>query len=209
MAPLGLAGGALGISHLLQMAQDPPQAGWVQAAGRLDQDRLGLGGHLGGQVVGAMGDNGGVGDRQLPGAQRLGRLGQGAAEQGPGGPHRRAGGAGAQVEPVAQPTRGRGSLDPVLGPSRSAGVHGRQLPEPVAFQAVQQPPQDQHPLGPDRIGQPGQVPGGEVVDRRLKGRQPVRVFGRTPVRMWVRVHGGNLSTPHQKASTSTNLWTSF
>ena len=44
--------------------------------------------------------------------------------------------------------------------------------EPVAFQAVHQPPQDQHPFGPDRIGQPVQVLGGQVVDRRGEGCQP-------------------------------------
>jgi hypothetical protein len=61
MAPLGLGVGAVGIGGVSQVGDGPPQPGWVQASGRRHQHRLGLGGHLGGEVVGAMGQHRGVG----------------------------------------------------------------------------------------------------------------------------------------------------
>src|SRR5215207_4186454 len=84
----------------------------------------------------------------------------GSAEQGPGRPDGAGGGAGAQVEPVAEPGRGRPDLLAGLGPGRPAGVDGRELVEPVAFQAVQQPPQLQDLCGQGGIGQTVKVLGG-------------------------------------------------
>ena len=80
MAPLGLAVGGVGVGDQPQMAQDSSQPGWVEAAGRLHQDRFGLGGDLGGEVVGADREHAGMSHRQLPVGQRGGRLGQGAGE---------------------------------------------------------------------------------------------------------------------------------
>ena len=73
---------------------EPPQPTWVQPSGRLDQHRFGLGGDVVGQVVGAGGQDLGVGDRQLPVAHGLGGFGQRSPEQGPGGPDGPAGRAG-------------------------------------------------------------------------------------------------------------------
>jgi hypothetical protein len=63
----------------------------------------------------------------------------GAAEQGPGGADRAGRGAGAQVEAVAEPAGGGGGLDALLGPGGAAAIHGGQVAQPLAFQAVQQP----------------------------------------------------------------------
>jgi hypothetical protein len=65
-------------------------------------------------------------------------------------------------------------LEAVFGAGGPAGVHGGQLLEPLSFQAVQQPPQGQDPLGPDRVGQAVQLLGGQLVDGRCQGGQPVR-----------------------------------
>jgi hypothetical protein len=43
------------------MRDDPPQPGWVQPPGRLQQHRLGLHGDVGGEAVGAVGQHLGVG----------------------------------------------------------------------------------------------------------------------------------------------------
>jgi hypothetical protein len=61
----------------------------------------------------------------------------------------------------------------VVGAGGPAGIHARELVEPQAFEAVQQPPQHQHPLGPNPVGQVGQLPGGHAVDRCRQGRQIV------------------------------------
>ena len=66
--------------------------------------------------------------------------GEGAAEQGPGGPDRAAGRPGAQAEPPPQPAGGRALLDAPLGPGGPPGVHVGQLGQPLAFQLVDQPP---------------------------------------------------------------------
>src|SRR5215207_5120205 len=85
----------------------------------------------------------------------------GPAEQGPGRPDRAAGrGASPQAEPVAEPGRGRADLLVQLGPGRPSAVDGRELVEPVAFQAVQQPPQLQDLCGQGGISQTVQVLGG-------------------------------------------------
>jgi hypothetical protein len=47
----------------------------------------------------------------------------------------------------------------VVGPGGATGVHEGEFSEPVAFQAVQQPPQPQDPLGPNPIRQAGRVLG--------------------------------------------------
>jgi hypothetical protein len=47
MQPLGPGLGALGVGDQLEVADDPAQPGWVQALGRLQQDRFGLDGGMG------------------------------------------------------------------------------------------------------------------------------------------------------------------
>ena len=106
-----------------------------------------------------MGDHRGMGDRQLT-VRQCGRgPGQRAAEQGPGGPDRALGGAGAQAEPVPKPGGGGPGLLVLVGPGGAAGVHGGQFLEPVAFEAVDQPPQGQDPLGQRHVVQAVEVLG--------------------------------------------------
>ena len=68
MAPLGLAGSAVWVGHQVPVADDPSQPGWVVPVGRGHQHRLGLGRGVVGEVVGAVGQHGGVGGRELAGA---------------------------------------------------------------------------------------------------------------------------------------------
>ena len=120
--------GAVRVGDLEQVAQEPPQPTWVQLAGRLDQHRFGLDGHLVGQAVGAGGHHLGVGDRELPVAHGLGGFGQRAAEQGPGGPDRagwppgRSGAAGC----AARPRSSRPGVR--LRPRRRRGRRPRPVP---------------------------------------------------------------------------------
>ena len=71
-----------------------------------------------------------------------------------------------------------------FGAGGPPAVHGGQLLEPVAFQAVQQPPQPKELFGRDRVGQPVQVLAGQLLDRRGQagqpGREPTRRPGRDP-----------------------------
>jgi hypothetical protein len=97
----------------------------------------------------------------------------GAAEQGPGGPDTGGGGPGAHAEPGPQPAGGGAELSILVGAGGPAGVHPSQLGQPLAFQPVQQPPQPKDPLGPHRVGQAVQVLGGQLVDGRRQGGQPV------------------------------------
>jgi hypothetical protein len=73
VASLGLVVGALGIGCLVQVGDGPSEPGWVEAAGRRQQDRLGLSGGVVGEVVGAVGEDAGMGRRDLAGAQGLDR----------------------------------------------------------------------------------------------------------------------------------------
>ena len=171
MAPFGPAGGAVGVGDQLEMAQDLSQPGRVQPPGRLHQHRFGLGGDVIREVVGADREHAGMGHRELPGGQGLSGRGQGATEQGPGGAHGVAGRSRAHPQAAPQPAGGGAGLDAVLGPGGTAGIDPGEFVEPVAFQAVQQPPQLQDPLGPDRVRQPVQVLGGQVVDRCGEGGQ--------------------------------------
>ena len=77
------------------------------------------------------------------------------------------------MEPVPEPPSGRACRLAGFGAGGPAAVDGRELLEPVAFQAVQQPPQHQDPLGGNRISQPVQVLGGQLVGGRGQGGQPV------------------------------------
>jgi hypothetical protein len=103
----------------------------------------------------------------------LAGLGQGTAEQSSGGADLAGGRGGAHAQPVAEPAGGGGSLDAVFGAGRPAGIHRGEFLEPVAFQAVQQPPQRQHLFGGDGVGQAVQVLGGQLVNRRGQGGQRI------------------------------------
>jgi hypothetical protein len=199
VASFGLAGCGVGVGDSAKVGDHPSQAWRIQAAGRLQQDRFGLDGDVGGEVLGARGQHAGMGGRQLPIGQGPGGLSQGAAEQGSGSTDPTAGGAGACVEAGPEPAGGGADLDAVFSAGGPARIDAGELFEPLAFQAIYQPPQDQHPLGPDSIGQLVQFLGGQVVDHRGEGCQRRH----RPDRMCVRVHCGNLSSRHRKASTHT------
>ena len=55
MPLLGAAGLVVGVGDRLEVAKDPPQPGWVQPTGRLDQDWFGLHGDRLGQRLDAAG----------------------------------------------------------------------------------------------------------------------------------------------------------
>ena len=188
------------------MAQDPPQPGRVQPPGRLHQHRLGLGGQVVGELLGAVGQHLGMGRRELPVGQGLGGRGQGATEQGPGGPHR----AGwPRPHPSAAGSRSQLAVEPAWMPCSAPAA-------PRASTAASSPSHwpsrrsSQPAAGPctrsarARVGQPVEVLGGQLLELGHQRRQPRRLAGR----MCVRVHGGNLSTPHQNTSTCTDLWIS-
>jgi hypothetical protein len=62
----------------------------------------------------------------------------------------------------------------VFGAAGAAGIHPSQLGQPLSFEAVQQLSQLEDPLGPNRVGEPGQVLGAQPLDGRGQGCQPVR-----------------------------------
>ena len=128
---------------------------------------------------------------------------------------------GAHAKAVAEPAGGGGGRGLLVGAGRPEGVDAGQFFEPLAFQAIHQPPQPLGPLDPDAARQPVQGLGGELVDhggqlgqvlrqlwrlrplrpfhrlRRLQPLRPLQPFHRLRRlgRMCVRVHGPNLSTP--------------
>jgi hypothetical protein len=169
MAALGLVFSGVGVGDQAQVADDLAQPTRIQAAGRLDQDRLGVDGDLGGELVGAVGQNGGVSWGEVAVGQGLGRLGQGTPEQDPGGTHAAVGRTSAHPQPGPEPAGGRAGLDIGFGPGGAAGVQVGEFVQPVAFQAVHQPPQLKDPFGLDRIREPVQVLVGQLLDHRGQG----------------------------------------
>jgi hypothetical protein len=119
---------------------------------------------MGGQILGAVGQHLGVGGRQLPGGQGLGGSGQGATKQGPGGAHEAGGGAGPHAQPAPEPGGGGAGLHAVFGAGGAAGVQVGEFGEPLAFQALHQPPQGQDPFGPAGVGQPANILGGQALE---------------------------------------------
>jgi hypothetical protein len=174
----------------------------IQPPRHVQQHRFGLGRHMVGQVVGVVGQHLGMGQRHLPSDQGLAGGGEGTTKQGPGGADQAAGRTRTQVQPVAQPGGGRGRRGSLLGPGGPAGIDRGQPGQPVAVQAVGQPLQPHHPLGQGGVGQAVAVEGGQALELGRQRRQPRR----SASRMGVRVHGGNLSSPHRKASTNPKLW---
>ena len=84
----------------------------------------------------------------------------------------------AQLQPVAQPGRGRPDLLAQLGPGGPAGVDPGEFFEPLALQLIHHPSQLQDPLGPDNCREPVQVPGGQPVQQHGQLGQVVRVLDR-------------------------------
>ena len=88
--------------------------------------------------------------------------------------------AGTQAQPVPQPGGGRPDLLPLVGAGGAAGIDAGEFLEPVAFQAVHQPPQFQDPLGPDHVTEPVQVLGGQPIHDLGECRQPIPPRVRLP-----------------------------
>jgi hypothetical protein len=91
-------------------------------------------------MAGALGQDPGMGRRDHPIAERGGGLGEGPAEQRPGGPDGVVSRADAHAQAVAQPAGGRGRWLVLVGAGGSEGVNAGEFLEPLAFEAVQQPP---------------------------------------------------------------------
>ena len=89
-----------------------------------------------------------------------------------GGAHEAGGGPGTHAEPGPQPGSGGAGLNTLLSPGGSPGVHGGQGSQPLAFEAVQQPPQRHDPFGQGVVGQPVQVLVDQLVDHRRQRPQP-------------------------------------
>ena len=66
---------------------------------------------------------------------------------------------------VAEPGGGGLGRDALVGAGGAAAVDPGQFAEPVAVQPVDEPAQDQDPLGGLRVGEGVEVFGGELVDR--------------------------------------------
>ena len=122
------------------MAQDRSQPGRVQPPGRLHQHRFGLHGDVIREVVGAVGQDRGMGRGDVAGGQGLTGSGEGAGEQGPGGAHGVAGRGRAHPQAGVEPAGGGPGLHILLGPGGTPRIDPGELVEPVAFPAVQQPP---------------------------------------------------------------------
>ena len=125
----------------------------------------------------------------------------------PSRPHTAGGRGRAHPQPTAQPPGGRGrpGRDPLLGPGRPPSIHGGQLLEPLAVQAIRHPPQHLDPVGLGGVGEPVQLPGDQPVNDSGQRRQVIRRLGR----MCVRVHGGNLPSPPTNTSTNPKMWTTI
>jgi hypothetical protein len=185
--PQGLLVGSLGVGDLTQVPDDLPQPRWVQPPRGLQQHRLRLCHRLAGQVLGGADQRRGVRVADVPIGQRLGGAGQGAAVQGSGDADAVVGVGVAHAGPVPQP--GGGGLDrgAVVGAGGAAAVHPGQVPQPDAFQPLDEPMEHQHPLGRFGVG----VFGGQLVDCGGQQARPAGPFHR----MCVRLHGRNLSHP--------------
>jgi hypothetical protein len=83
-------------------------------------------------------------------------------------------------------------------PRRRRGRRRRRVRRASGLPGGPPAPQPQHPFGPDRIGQAAEVLGGEALELGYQRCEPCWCAGR----MCVRVHGGNLSTPHPNTSTN-------
>jgi hypothetical protein len=106
MAAVAGRGGTVGVGDLAQISHGLAELGWVEAAGRVDQDRFGVGGEVVGELAGALGQHPGMGRGDLALGQGGGASGQATTEQCPGGPDHLGRRPRPQPEPVAQPSGG-------------------------------------------------------------------------------------------------------
>jgi len=132
-------------------------------AGGIDQGWFGVADGGGGQLLGAGRQGLGMGGRDGSLTQRRSRLGQGAAEQRPGRPHRRRRRAGRHPQPGPEPAGGGAELNAGFGPGGPAGIHGGQVLEPDPVQAGGQGPELEGLVGHGGVGEPVQVLGVEAV----------------------------------------------
>jgi hypothetical protein len=109
---------------------------------------------------------------RAPPGQGLGGGGEGPRNNRSGGPRDRAGGGVAE----AQPTGGRGRPGAPWSAAPAASTSASSL-EPVAFQAVGQPPQQLDSLGSDRRGGAGGGLGWPAHSGRWSGRPGRRATG--------------------------------
>ena len=110
MPPLQFTVGAVRVGHQLEMAQDPSQPRRIQPTGRLHQHRLGLHGHLVGQVLGAMSQHPSMSDRDLPTRSTHRPSPPEDHGTGPGRSAKLAAAPGTQTQPGPQPGGGRANL---------------------------------------------------------------------------------------------------
>jgi hypothetical protein len=125
------------------------------------QDRVGLGGNLGGEVVGAGGQHLGMGRRDRPGGQGLAGPGQGTSS---GGGDQAGGGAGSHGQPGPEPAAVAAARRARVGAGGPAGVQVGEVGVPLAFPALHQPPQDRDRFGPAAVGQPTNRVGGQLLE---------------------------------------------
>jgi hypothetical protein len=201
MAALGVTVGPRRVSNQPQMVNDLAQPERVQLGRGVQQGWFGVGDDLVGEVVDALGEYPGMGRGDHPSSQGVAGRGQRTPEQRPSRPHGAGGRASSHPQPAPQPGGRGANLDALFSPGSTPGVQVGQVLEPVALQPIQQPPQLQDLLGPDRVSQPAAVLGVQAVHGRGQGGQPARPPGRRTSRIGVRVHDRNLSTPQPKATT--------
>jgi hypothetical protein len=113
-----------------------------------------------------------VGDLAI--GEGVGGAGQGAAVQRAGDPDPLVGVGVAHAGAVAQPGGGGLGGHPLVGAGGAAPVDGGQFPQPLAFQPLDEPAQDQHPLGGLGVGEGIQVLGGQLVDCCGQAVEPAR-----------------------------------
>jgi hypothetical protein len=106
---------------------------------------------------------------------------------------------------VAQPAGGGLGGGAAVGAGGAAAVHARQFAQEDAFQPFDEPAQQQHPPGGLRVGQSGQVFGGQLVDHGGRAVEPSWLLHR----MCVRLHGGNLSHPPSDTSSNREIVDNF
>jgi hypothetical protein len=168
MAALGLLVGTLGVGDQLEVADSPPQLGWVKAAGRLDQDRFGLGGELVGEVVGAVGHHGGMATESSPSVRAWAVWGRGSRN--------RARAVRTLLWAALAPIRSRARSQPAVEPTWTPSSAPAAPPASTAASSASQWPSRRStsrrspgPVRPGRVREPVQVLVGQLLDHRGQG----------------------------------------
>jgi hypothetical protein len=182
---------ASGSATLAQVADHLAQPWWVQPPGGLQQHRLGCRHGPSGEILRTAGQRGGVLVAELPLGEGLGGAGEGAAVQGSGDADALVGVGVAHAGAIAEPAGGGLGGGVLVGAGGAAAVHPGQLPQPVAFQPLEQRPKHQHPPGRLRVAQAVQILGGQLADNYGQVVEPPSRWHR----IYVRIHVRNLSHP--------------